>query len=87
MVRFQEKMDVVLVGANQKAYEALTDLSAYALTLDSERLRLDSRLSELTEIDSSVQQRQALLLEREEISEELAALRATITALRDQIPS
>lgn len=80
-------MGVVLVGSNHKAYEALTDLSAYALTLDSERLRLDSRLSELAEIDSSVQQRHALLLERDEISEELAALRATITALRDQIPS
>lgn len=75
------------VGNNQNAYEALTDLSAYALTLDSERLRLESRLSELAQIDSSVQQRHALLLARDEISEELAALRATIIALRDIIPS
>ncbi|MGZ4217425.1 MAG: hypothetical protein ACXVHB_09340 [Solirubrobacteraceae bacterium] len=79
-------MDLVLLGCNQRAYEALTDLSAYALTLDSERLRLDSRLNELAEIDSSVEQRHVLLRERDEISEELAALRATITALREQIP-
>jgi chromosome segregation ATPase len=79
-------MDLVLVGYNQRAYEALTDLSAYALTLDSERLRLDSRLNELAEVDSSVEQRHALLRERDEISEELAALRATIAALREQIP-
>ena len=79
-------MTLVLVDCNQRAYEALTDLSAYALTLDSERLRLDGRLNELAEIDSSVEQRHALLRERDEISEELAALRATITALREQIP-
>lgn len=79
-------MDLVLVGCNQRAYEALTDLSAYALTLDSERLGLDSRLNELAEIESSVAQRHALLRERDEISEDLAALRATIAALREQIP-
>jgi hypothetical protein len=70
---------------NQRVNDALTDLSAYALTLDSERLRLDSRLRELAGIESSVEERHPLLRERDEISEELAALRAAIGALREHI--
>jgi ABC-type phosphate transport system auxiliary subunit len=64
----------------------LTDLSAYALTLDSERLRLDDRMRELARTDSSVEERHALLREHDEILDELTALRATISALREQIP-
>jgi hypothetical protein len=70
---------------NQRVNDALTDLSAYALTLDSERLRLDNRLRELAGIESSVEERHPLLRERDEICEELAALRAAIGALREHI--
>jgi spore coat protein CotH len=79
-------MGAMPAGAKQRAYDALTDLSAYALTLDGERLRLDTRLNELAEIDSSVEERNALVRERDEISEQRDALRATITALREHIP-
>ena len=72
-------------GIKQSANDALTDLSAYALTLDAERLRLENRLRELAASNSSVEERHPLLRERDEICEELAALRAAIGALREHI--
>jgi hypothetical protein len=72
-------------GVDQSVHDALTDLNVYALTLDAERHRLDDRLLELVEIESSVAERRALVRERDEIAEELMALRQAITALREQL--
>lgn len=72
-------------GVDQSVHDALTDLSVYALTLDRERHRLDDRLLELVEVESSVAERRALLRERDEIADELTALRRAITALREQL--
>jgi hypothetical protein len=70
---------------DDRACGALTDLSAYALTLEAERHRLDDRVLELAEIDSSLEDRRGLLRERAEIAEELSALRGTIAALQEQV--
>jgi hypothetical protein len=86
MPRHCVKLRKVTTDCNQRANDALTDLSAYALTLDSERLRLDHRIRELARTDSSAEERYALLCEHDEILDELAALRAAIGALREQIP-
>jgi hypothetical protein len=72
-------------GVDQNVHDALTDLSAYALSLDVERHRVDDRLLELAEIESSVAERRALLRERDAIAEELTALRQTIAAFSDQV--
>jgi hypothetical protein len=72
-------------GGDQSVHDALTDLSMYALTLDAERHRLNDRLVELVAIESSLAQRRAVLRERDEIAEELTALRRAITALREQL--
>ena len=78
-------LDCMPTAANQRVNDALTDLSAYALTLDSERLRLDNRLRELAGVESSVEERHPLLREHDEICEALAALRATIGAFREHV--
>ena len=80
------QIDVVAGECDDRVNNALTDLSAYALTLDSERLRLDTRMRELARSESSLEERYALLCEHDEILDELAALRAAIGALREQIP-
>lgn len=67
--------------------EALTDLSAYALTLDIECHRLDDRMLELAQHDSSTADRCALLRERAEIAEELSAFRRIIRALAGTLSS
>jgi DNA repair exonuclease SbcCD ATPase subunit len=72
-------------NAGQNLHDALTNLNVYALTLEAERHRMDDRLHELVEIESSVAERRALLREREEIAEELTALRRLITALQDHL--
>jgi hypothetical protein len=71
-------------GLDRRVHDAITDLSAYALTLDVERHRLDSRLRELLERDSSAAERRAVVRERDEIAEELNALRRAIDAFRDE---
>jgi hypothetical protein len=68
-----------------RANEALTDLSAYALSLEAERHRMDGRLLELAGQDSSVTELQVLLRERAEIAAEVSAFREIIAVLRDQI--
>ena len=73
-------------GVEQRAYDALTDLSTYALTLDVECHRLDDRLHELAQIESSAAERRALVRERDEIAEELTAFRRVIAALSEQVP-
>ncbi len=70
---------------DESAYEALTDLSAYALTLDAECHRLDDRILAMAEVESTVAERRELLRERDEISEELTALRRTIGSLQDHV--
>lgn len=80
------QINSVATECNQRVNDALTDLSAYTLTLDSERLRLGQRMRELATSDSSAEERYALLCEHDEILDELAALRAAISALREQIP-
>jgi hypothetical protein len=74
------------VQNDQSVYDALTDLSAYALTLDAEHRRLDDRLVKLAEIDSSVAERRAVLRERDDVAEQVRALRGVITGLQDQLP-
>jgi ABC-type phosphate transport system auxiliary subunit len=73
------------MGVSQRVNAALTDLNAYVLTLDLERLRLDNRLREIAKSESSMDDWHPLLRERDELGEELAALRAAISALREQI--
>jgi len=72
-------------GPDQRVNDALTDLSAYALTLEAEHHRLGDRLLELAGNESSAAERRAVLSERNEISEELNAFRLAVTALRDQV--
>jgi hypothetical protein len=70
---------------DRRVNDALTDLSAYALTLEAEHHRLEDRLLELAGNESSTAERRAVLRERDEISEELNAFRRAVTALRDQL--
>jgi hypothetical protein len=70
---------------DRRVNDALTDLSAYALTLEGEYHRLERRLVELAGRESSADERRAILRERDEISEELDAFRRAVMALRDQI--
>jgi hypothetical protein len=72
-------------GFDQNVHDALTDLSAYALSLDLERHRVDDRILQLAEIESSMAERRALLRERDGIVEELRALRRTIAEFSDQL--
>jgi hypothetical protein len=72
-------------GVDQSVHDALTDLSAYTLSLDLERHRLDDRILELAEVESSVAERRALLRERDGVTAELTALRRTIAACSDQL--
>jgi hypothetical protein len=71
---------------DERVSDALTNLSAYALSLDGEWHRLNDRLMELAKGESSVAQRRAVLRERDEIADELKALRRAITTLREQVP-
>jgi hypothetical protein len=72
-------------AVTRRVSDALTDLSAYVLTLDAERLRLHDLLLMLAEAESSVTERRALIRERDDIAEELTALRRAITALHEQV--
>ncbi|HTP22275.1 MAG TPA: hypothetical protein VMJ65_21885 [Solirubrobacteraceae bacterium] len=66
--------------------DALTDLRAYALTLDVECHRLGSRVLELAQQDSSTSERRAVVQERDEIADELSAFRQVISELAQQFP-
>ena len=71
-------------GAHQRANDAITNLSAYALTLDVEYHRLDDRMLELVKAESKAEELRAVLREREEIGAEREAFRLSVSALRDQ---
>ena len=71
-------------GPNQRANDAITNLSAYALTLDVEYHRLDDRMLELVKAESEAEELRAVLREREEIGAEREAFRLSVAALRDQ---
>jgi hypothetical protein len=70
--------------AGQRANDALTNLSAYALTLDVEYHRLDDRLLELVKTESEAEELRAVLRERDEIGAEREAFRRSVGALREQ---
>jgi len=67
--------------SGQRLFDALTDLNAYALTLDIECHRIEDRALELADVDSSGSEILGLLRERRELAEELIALRGVISAL------
>ena len=71
-------------GPGQRANDAITNLSAYALTLDVEYHRLDDRVLELVKAESEVEELRTALREREEIGAEREAFRLSVAALRDQ---
>lgn len=83
--RCQSKIGSKGGSIDRSLHDALTDLSAYALSLDLERHRLDDRILELAETESPVAERCALLRERDGITEELTALRRTIAACSEQL--
>jgi hypothetical protein len=66
---------------DERVNDALTDLSAYALTLDAECHRLGERVLELATQESSSAERRAVVRERAERAEELSAFRRVIRAL------
>jgi hypothetical protein len=67
---------------NQRVYDALTDLIAYALSLDLECHRVEHRLGELADEGSSAAEVQALVYLRSELAEELTAFRGAIEAFK-----
>lgn len=77
----QRKSGVEAQDADERVNDALTDLSAYALKLDSECHRLGERVLELATRESSSAERRAVVRERAERAEELSAFRRFIKAL------
>lgn len=73
-------------GRDQRVNDALTDLSAYALTLETECHRLEVRVLQLAQQESSASERRALVRRRAEIAEELSAFREVISAFDEQFP-
>jgi hypothetical protein len=65
-------------------FDALTDLAAYALELDTEYFRLDKRVGQLTQEECSAADLWALLSERAELAEECQEFRGAIAAFREQ---
>lgn len=70
---------------NQRICDALTDLAAYALNLDTEYSRLDKRVGELTREECSGADLSALLRERAELADEREEFRGAIAAFREQV--
>ena len=71
---------------DKRVNDALTDLNAYALTLDVECHRLDDRVLELAQQDSSASERRDVVRKRDEIADELSAFRQVIRELKQQFP-
>lgn len=71
---------------DKRVNDALTDLNAYALTLDGECHRLDDRVIELAQQDSSASERRDVVRKRDEIADELSAFRQVIRELKQQFP-
>ena len=74
-------------GPGDRANDALTNLSVYALSLDAEYHRLDDRLLELANAEPAAAELGTILRERDEIAAEREAFRHAVVALRDQLPS
>lgn len=72
-------------AAVERAQDALTNLIAYAMTLDAVYLRLDDRLVELADTDSGVSELQSVLREREDIAAEREAFRRAVISLRERL--
>jgi hypothetical protein len=72
-------------GAGERANDALTNLSAYALTLDLEYHRLDDRLMELAKTEPAAAELGSVLRERAELAAEREAFRGAVMALREQL--
>ena len=70
----------------KRAQDALTNLSAYAMTLDAVYLRLDDRLVELANTEAGAPELQSVLRERAEIGAEREAFRRAVVSLRERIP-
>lgn len=71
-----------ILGA--RANHALTNLLAYALTLDVEYHRLDDQLLELAKSDSEADELRAVVRERDEVGAQREAFRRSVDALREQ---
>jgi hypothetical protein len=69
----------------KRTQDALTNLNAYAMTLDAAYLRLDDRLLELANAGSGAAELQSVLREREAIGAEREAFRCAVTSLRERI--
>jgi hypothetical protein len=70
--------------AGDRTNDALTNLIAYALTLDTEYHRLDDRAAELVSSDSEGEELRTVLRERDEVGAQREAFRRSVTALREQ---
>lgn len=81
----QPKRRSIGPGADDRANEALTNLSAYALTLDVEYHRLDERLRELAKRESEATELGSVLRERDGVAAEREAFRRALTALHDHV--
>jgi hypothetical protein len=73
-------------GVSDRANDALTNLSAYALRLDAEYYRLNDRLLELAHTEQALAEFGTVLRERDEIAAERDAFRHAVVALREQLP-
>jgi hypothetical protein len=72
-------------AAVERAHDALTNLSAYAMTLDAVYLRLQDRLIELANTESAASELQSVLREREDIAAEREAFRSAVISLRERV--
>ena len=86
-MRKQRQRDLASRGAEagDRANDALTNLSAYALTLDQEYHRLDDRLFELANTDPAPDELGMVLRERAELAAEREAFRRAVIALRERL--
>jgi hypothetical protein len=72
-------------GAVERTQDALTNLSAYAMTLDGVYLRLNDRLVELANTESGASEFQSVLREREDVAAEREAFRRAVMSLRERL--
>lgn len=70
---------------NQRVLDALTDLLAYALSLDIEYDLLDRRVEEFTREQRPAVDLRSLLRERAELAEEREEFRGAIASFREQL--
>jgi hypothetical protein len=72
-------------NVDERANEALTNLSAYALGLDVEYHRLDDRVHELAKHEATAAELGAVLRERDDVAAQREAFRCALTALRERV--